>query len=130
MTTVTVPLWLRLPSRRVFDMFTDIEHVTERVSNIQKIEMLTVGGVRLGSRSLETQVLGHQDSPRDRSHSVPAKPHVHHQPLESGARIKCTCSRSGLSTSGQFRIEFFLQSHGLPPGALAPVGRDSGKVAT
>ena len=63
MTTVTVATVVAAPVERVFDVFTDVEHGAERVSNIQKVEMLTFGGVKLGSRWLETrEVLGHQDS--------------------------------------------------------------------
>src|SRR6185369_7723143 len=60
MTTVTVATTVAGRVEQVFDVFTDVEHGAERVTNIQKLEMLTVGGFRLGSRWLETRaVLGH-----------------------------------------------------------------------
>jgi uncharacterized protein YndB with AHSA1/START domain len=122
MTTVTVATVVAAPVERVFDVFTDIEHGAERVSNIQKIEMLTVGGVRLGSRWVETRaVLGHQDSAemevtafeRNRTYTIS------HQ--KGGARIDAVFVFEPDGDRTKVQIEFVLHSHGLPPGALAPV---------
>jgi len=63
MTTLTVATEIAAPIQRVFEVFTDIEHNAARVSNIRNIELLTVGGVRLGARWLETrEVLGRADT--------------------------------------------------------------------
>ena len=63
MTTVTVATEIAAPVERVFQVFTDLEHSAARVSNIRKIELLTVGGPRLGARWLETrEVLGRKDT--------------------------------------------------------------------
>src|SRR5829696_525125 len=63
MTTVTVATVVAAPVEEVFDVFTDVEHGAERVTNVQKLEMLTIGGLSLGSRWLETRVvLGRQDT--------------------------------------------------------------------
>jgi uncharacterized protein YndB with AHSA1/START domain len=122
MTTVTVATEVAAPVERVFDVFTDVEHGAERVSNVKKIEMLTVGGVRLGSRWLETrEVFGHRDSAemevtafeRNRTYTIT------HQ--KAGARIDAVFTFEPVADRTRVRIEFILESHGVPPGALAPV---------
>jgi hypothetical protein len=47
---------------RVFTLFSDIEHGSEHVSGIKKVEMMTLGPLHLGSRRNETrEVLGRLD---------------------------------------------------------------------
>jgi uncharacterized protein YndB with AHSA1/START domain len=122
MTTVTVATVIAAPVEQVFDAFTDVEHGAERVTNIQKIEMLTVGGLRLGSRWLETRaVLGRQDTAemevtrfeQDRTYTI-----THHK---GGARLDAVFTFEPAGDQTRVQIEFILESHGLPPGALAPV---------
>ena len=122
MTTVTVATVVAAPVAQVFDMFTDIEHGAGRVGNIQKIEMLTVGGLRLGSRWLETRaMLGPQDTvemevtafEQNRTYTI-----THHK---AGARIDAVFTFDPVDGQTRVQIEFILKSHGLPPGALAPV---------
>ena len=122
MTTVTVATVIAAPVEQVFDAFTDVEHGAERVTNIQKIEMLTVGGLRLGSRWLETRaMLGHQDTvevevtafEQNRTYTI-----THHK---AGARIDAVFTFDPVDGQTSVQIEFILKSHGLPPGALAPV---------
>ena len=122
MTTVTVATVVAAPVEQVFDMFTDIEHGAERVANIQKIEMLTVGGLRLGSRWLETRaMLGHWDTvemevtafEQNRTYTI-----THHK---AGVRIDAVFTFDPVDGQTSVQIEFILKSHGLPPGALAPV---------
>jgi uncharacterized protein YndB with AHSA1/START domain len=122
MTTVTVATEIAAPIEHVFDVFTDVEHGAERVANIQKIEMLTVGGVRLGTRWLETRaLLGHQDTvemeltafEQNRTYTI-----THHK---AGARIDAVFTFDPVDGGTRVQIEFILESHGLPPGALAPV---------
>jgi len=122
MTTVTVTTVVAAPVEQVFDMFTDVEHGAERVTNIQKIEMLTVGSLRLGSRWLETRaVLGHQDTAemevtafeQNRTYTI-----THHK---AGARIDAVFTFAPVDGQTSVQIEFILESHGLPAGALAPV---------
>ena len=63
MTTIIVATEIAAPVEAVFRVFTDLEHGAARVSNIRKIELLTVGGLRLGTRWLETrEVLGREDT--------------------------------------------------------------------
>ncbi len=123
MTTVTVATQVAAPVERVFEAFTDLEHGAERVSNIQKIEVLTTGGFQLGTRWLETrEVLGRLDSAemqvtafeRNRTYTI-----THHK---AGARIDTVFTFEPFEDSTKVRIEFALESHGLPPGSLAPLG--------
>ena len=122
MTTVTVATVVAAPFEQVFDVFTDVERGAERVTNIQKVEMLTVGDFRLGSRWLETRaVLGQQDTAemevtaleQNRTYTI-----THHK---AGARIDAVFTFEPVDGHTRVQIEFILQSHGLPPGALAPV---------
>jgi uncharacterized protein YndB with AHSA1/START domain len=122
MTTVTIATRVAAPVEQVFDVFTDVEHGAERVTNIQKIEMLTVGALRLGSRWLETRaVLGHQDTAEmevtafehNRTYTI-----THHK---AGARIDAVFTFDPVDDQTTVQIEFIMESHGLPPGALAPV---------
>ena len=123
MTTVTVDTQIAAPVERVIEVFTDLEHSAERVSNIQKIEVLTTGGFKLGTRWLETrEVLGHSDSAemevtafeRNRTYTI-----THHK---AGARIDAVFTFEPSGNGTKVQIEFGLESHGLPPGLLAPLG--------
>jgi uncharacterized protein YndB with AHSA1/START domain len=122
MTTVTVATEVAAPIERVFDAFTDLDHSAARVANIRKIELLTVGGFRLGSRWLETrEVLGQLDTAemevtafeRNRTYTI-----THHK---AGARIDAVFTFQPLGGGTRVQVEFALRSHGLPPGVLAPV---------
>ena len=123
MTTVTVDSEVAAPVERVFQVFTDLEHSAERVSNILKIEVLTTGGFKLGTRWLETRdMLGRPDSAEmevtafelNRTYTI-----THHK---AGARIDTVFTFEPVADSTKVRIEFVLESHGLPPGLLAPMG--------
>ena len=123
MTTVTVDTQVAAPVERVFAVFTDLEHSAERVSNIQKVEVLTTGGFKLGTRWLETRdVLGRSDSAEmevtafglNRTYTI-----THHK---AGARIDTVFTFEPLAGGTKVRIEFVLDSSGLPPGLLAPMG--------
>ena len=120
MTTVTVATLVAAPVEQVFEVFTDVEHVAERLANIQKVEMLTVGGFRLHSRWLETRaVLGRQDTAemevtafeQDRTYTI-----THHK---AGARIDAVFTFEPVGGQTRVQIEFILETHGLPAGALA-----------
>lgn len=123
MTTVTVATTIAAPVERVFEVFTDLEHGADRVSNIQKIEVLTTRGFRLGTRWLETrEVLSQLDSAemevtafeRNRTYTI-----THHK---AGTRIDTVFSFEPFEDGTKVRIEFVLESHGLPPGVAAPLG--------
>jgi hypothetical protein len=107
---------------RVFEVFTDVERSAERVSNIQKIQMLTVGDVKLGSRWLETrEVFGRPDSAemevtafeRNRTYTITHR--------KAGARIDAVFAFAPEDEGTRVEVEFILGSDGLPPGALGPV---------
>jgi uncharacterized protein YndB with AHSA1/START domain len=123
MTTVTVATTFMVPVERVFEVFTDLEHAAERVSNIQRIEPLTTGEFQLGTRWLETrEVLTRLDTAemevtafeRNRTYTI-----THHK---GGSRIDTVFTFSPAGNGTTVRIEFALGSHGLPPGLMAPLG--------
>ena len=123
MTTVTVATTVAAPVERVFEVFTDLEHNADRVSNIKEIEILTTGGFELGARWLETrEVLTQLDSAemevtafeRNRTYTI-----THHK---AGTRIDTVFTFEPVDGGTRARIEFSLDSHGLPPGMLAPLG--------
>ena len=122
MTTVTVDTQIAAPVERVFEVFTDLEHVAERVSNIKAIEVLTTGRFALGTRWSETRmVLGQSDSAemevtafeRNRTYTI-----THHK---AGTRIDTVFTFERGKDGTTVRIEFALEGHGLPPGLLAPL---------
>jgi carbon monoxide dehydrogenase subunit G len=122
MTTVSVTTEIAAPLERVFDVFTDLEQSAARVSNIQKIELLSVGEFKLGTRWLETrEVLGRTDTAemevtafeQPRTYTV-----THHK---GGARIDAVFTFEPRGDATRVQIEFALGGPGLPPGMLAPV---------
>jgi uncharacterized protein YndB with AHSA1/START domain len=124
MTTVTVATVISAPVERVFDVFTDIEHGAERVSSIERIELLTVGAFKLGTRWRETRrVLGALDSAemevtafeRNRSYTISHE--------KAGARIDAAFTFQPVARGTCVDVEFAMARPGLPPGAMATVGR-------
>jgi uncharacterized protein YndB with AHSA1/START domain len=122
MTTVTVDTDIAAPVERVFEVFTDLDNVADHVSNIRTIEVMTVGGFRLGARWVETrEVLGQLDSAEM---EVTALEHnrtytlTHHK---AGARIDAVFTFEPAGDRTRVRVEFALGGSGLPPGMLAPV---------
>ena len=123
MKAVTVVTQIPAPVERVFAVFTDLEHAAGRVSNIKKIEVLTPAGFELGARWLETRaVLGQSDTAEmevtafetNRAYTI-----THHK---AGTRIDTMFAFEPLGNGTKVRVEFALDSHGLPPGLLAPLG--------
>ena len=123
MTTVTVATTVAAPLERVFEVFTDLQHNAGRVSNIKEIEVLTTGGFARGTRWLETrEVLTQFDTAemevtafeRNRTYTV-----THHK---AGTRIDAMFTFEPAESGTKVRIDFTLDSHGLPPGLLAPLG--------
>jgi uncharacterized membrane protein len=122
MTTVTVDTEIAAPLERVFEVFTDLEHSAEHVSNIRNIEVLTVGGFGPGARWLETrEVLGQLDTAEmqvtayehNRSYTI-----THHK---AGAQINAAFTFDRVGDRTRVRVEFALEGPGLPPGALVPL---------
>jgi uncharacterized protein YndB with AHSA1/START domain len=122
MTTVTVSTAIAGPVERVFDAFTDIEHGADRVSNIARIEMLTVGPAKLGTRWRETRrIPGGLDSAemeltafeRNRTYTITHE--------KAGARIDALFTFQPVAKGTRVEVAFVLAGDGLPPGILAPL---------
>ena len=123
MATVTVSNEIAAPLDRVFQTFTDIEHGPTRVSGIKKLEMMTPGPVHLGTRWLETrEVMGRLDTAemeitsfeRNRMYTI-----THYK---ARVRIDTTFRFEPTDGGTTVTVEFDLDSGGLPPGLLAPLG--------
>jgi carbon monoxide dehydrogenase subunit G len=123
MATVTVSNHVEAQVEQVFKVFTDIEHVPDRVSGIKKVEMLTPGVVHLGSRWRETrELLGRDDSAemeitafeRNKTYTI-----THHK---AGVRLDTTFYFEPEGTGTKVSVEFELDGGGVPPGLLAPLG--------
>jgi uncharacterized membrane protein len=123
MATVAVSNEIAAPLDRVFQVFTDIEHGPTHVSAIRKLEMLTAGPVHLGTRWLETrEIMGHLDTTEmeitafelNRGYTI-----THHR---AGVRIDTTFRFEPTPDGTRVMVDFDLDSGGLPPGALAPLG--------
>ncbi len=122
MATVTVSSQLATPVERVFQYFTDVEHGPQHVSGIKKVEMLTPGHFKLGTRWQETRdLLGVSDTAemevtsfeQNRTYTI-----THHK---GGVRIDTAFWFEPSSKDGTtVRIEFELDAGGLPPGMLTP----------
>lgn len=122
MATVRVSQDIGAPLDSVFELFTDIEHGPRRVSGIKKVEMMTFGPLRLGSRWNETrEVLGRLDDAEmeitafERNHSYTI---THHK---GGVRIDTMFTFESIDTGTRVSIEFGLNPQGLPPALLSPV---------
>jgi len=123
MPRVTVSDQIAAPVEKVFAVFTDVERAAERVSGIKEVRMLTPGRFSLGTRWLETrEVLGRFDTAemevtsfeKDRTYTIT------HRKL--GARIDTVFAFEPSDRGTKVTIEFDLESPGMPPAMLAPVG--------
>jgi uncharacterized protein YndB with AHSA1/START domain len=123
MATVTVSNEIDAPVERVFRTFADVERGPEHVSGIKRLEMLTPGPVRVGTRWLETrEVMGRLDTvemevtafERNRMYTI-----THHK---GGVRIDTTFWFEPSGDRTKVTVEFDLDAGGFPPGLLAPLG--------
>jgi Polyketide cyclase / dehydrase and lipid transport len=123
MATIKVSNFVGAPIARVFQQFTDIEHGAGRVAGIKRIEMLTTGPVCRGTRWRETRdVIGVPDSAememtsfeRNRTYTI-----THHK---AGVQVTTAFWFEPAVGGTKVSIEFELDSAGLPPGLLAPLG--------
>jgi hypothetical protein len=130
--TITVSDRIAAPVEEVFAQFADVQHwAAGHVSGIKKIEMLTPGPVRLGTRWRETRdVMGVTDSAdmeitsfeRNRTYTI-----THHK---AGLQIATTFWFEPVDGVTRVTVEFELERGGVPPGLLAPLGwAIAGKVA-
>ena len=123
MATIKVSNFVAAPIDQAFQLFTDIEHGSAHVSDIKRIEMLTPGPVRRGTRWRETrETMGVSDSAemeitsfeRNRMYTI-----THYK---AGVQIDTTFWFEAALGGTNVSIEFELESGGLPPGLLAPLG--------
>lgn len=122
MAPITVTDTLAAPVEDVFRAFTDIEHQPGRVSGIKRVEVLSTGGFRLGTRWRETrEVLGRLDDAemevtefeQNRGYTI-----THHK---GGARVDTLFAFAPEGDGTRVSITFALENQGLPPGLLSPV---------
>ena len=122
MATIKVSRDIAAPVETVFAMFTDIEHGPGRVSGIKRVDMMTFGDFRLGTRWRETrEVLGRLDDAemeitafeRNRSYTI-----THHK---AGVRIDTVFAFEPAAAGTRVSIEFALHPQGLPPALLSPL---------
>jgi len=122
MATVRVSRDMGAPVDRVFAMFTDIEHGSEHVSAIKKVDMMTFGPLRLGSKWNETrEVMGRLDDAemevtayeQNRAYTI-----THHK---AGVRIDTVFAFDAIEGGTRVSIEFGLNPQGLPPALLSPL---------
>jgi len=122
MATIRVSQDIGAPIHHVFAQFSDIEHGSEHVSGIRKVEMMTVGPVHLGSRWNETrEVLGRVDDAemeitafeQDKAYTI-----THHK---AGFRIDTTFTFEPIPSGTRVSIELGLNRHGLVAPLLAPL---------
>lgn len=123
MTTVTVASRIAAPVEHVFEVFTDIDHAAENVSGIRKVEMLSSGGFRLGTRWRETrEVMGRQMSEemevtafeRNRTYTITNDVH--------GTRVDAVFSFEPSDGGTRVSVEFMLEPQSFPSRLLSPLG--------
>ena len=123
MASITVSAYVAAPVERVFDVFTDIEESAGRVSNIERIEMLTLGGARLGARWLETRTIpGGSGTAEMEVTTFEQNRNYTITHFKGGARIEARFSFKPVAGGGtHVEVEFVLAGDGRPLGAVAPV---------
>jgi hypothetical protein len=123
MSTVAVSNEIAAPLDRVFQCFSDIAHGPAHVSGIKRLEMLTPGPIHVGTRWLETrEVMGRLDTAemeitafeRNRMYTITHR--------KAGVRIDTTFWFEPSGARTRVTVEFDLDSSGLPPGFLPPLG--------
>ena len=123
MPTVTVSNQVTAPVAQVFQLFTDIEHGPAHVSGIKKIEMLTPGPVHLVTRWRETrEVLGRLDSAEMEITAFELNRMYTITHRKAGVRIDTTFWFEAAGAGTKVSVEFELETGGLPPGLLTPLG--------
>ncbi len=123
MTTVTVTSHIAAPVDHVFSYFTDLDHLTERVHGIKKVELLSTGGFNLRTRWRETRhVLGRDISEEmeitafDRNHGYTITAH------DRGAQMDTVFSFEPKNAGTDVTIEFNFDTRTLPARLMAPIG--------
>jgi len=87
MPTYVVSTRVAAPAERVFEVFTDVPRAAERIPGIAKVEMLTEGPFRVGTRWRETRIVMKKQATEEmwvttvdppRSYTVEAESHGTH----------------------------------------------------
>ena len=121
-TTVVVFADIEAPTRRVFDLFTDLQRATEHVSGIKQVELLTPGRFALGTRWHETrEVFGHLDTvemeviafERDRTYTL--------SHYKAGVRVEIVFAFEPDHAGTRVTITFTLDGAGMPSGFMTPL---------
>lgn len=123
MTTVTVTSHIAAPVDHVFMVFTDLDHLTERVHGIKKLEVLTTGAFNLRTRWRETRhILGRDVDEEmevtafDRNHGYTVTADEH------GTHMDTVFSFKPSDGGTDVTIEFNLDTRTLPARLMAPLG--------
>lgn len=91
MASVRVGTHIERPIEDVFRLFTDIEGAASRVSNIQKVELLTVGDFSIGTRWLETRAVLGRESTEELLVTALEHGHAYTITMETrGTKFECT----------------------------------------
>ena len=123
MTTVTVNSLIDAPVERVFEVFTDLDHISERVKGVKLIESLTAGEFNLRTRWRETRhILGRDVSEemkvtafeKNRGYTVSDDSHR--------ARVDTVYSFEPADGGTRVSIEFTLDTRALTARFMAPLG--------
>ena len=123
MTTVTVAKRIDAPVERVFELFTDIEHGPERVSGLKKIEVMTSGGFRLGTRWQETrEVMGCHVTEEMEVTAFERNCTYTITNDNRGTRIDTEFRFAPTHRSTTVSVEFTMDPQSFPAKLLSPIG--------
>jgi uncharacterized protein YndB with AHSA1/START domain len=123
MTTITVEKYIAAPIEHAFEVFTDVEHGPEHVSGLQKIEVVTTGGFRLGTRWRETrEIMGRKITEemqvtafeRNRTYTITND--------NFGTRVDTQFSFEPSNSGTKVRVEFSLEPQSFSARLLTPIG--------
>ena len=95
MAKLTMTKKVEAPIDIVFDIFSDIEKATERISGIEKIEMLTDGPVGKGTRFRETRIMFKRETTEELEFTA----------FEPGKHYTIGCESCGCTYETTFRFE-------------------------
>jgi uncharacterized protein YndB with AHSA1/START domain len=123
MTNVKMTTTIEAPVDRVFEIFTDVERAPDRVKGIKQVDMLTLGGFRLGARWREVrEVMGHQVAEEvevtafERGHNYVLTDHAH------GARADTLFTFEPFDGGTKVTVELDVEPLSLPTKLLALLG--------
>ena len=122
MAQITLEKQVRAPIQRVFAVASNLRDAPKNIPAITKMDVLTEGPVRLGTRFRETRMMFGREATEEmevtafelnRTYTVTHR--------KAGTRIDATFTFEPLDGGTSVSIEFELAGHGLPPGLLSPL---------